>query len=205
MQSMQAVQSVQQERRAAITAAVSQVRDVEHKLGVTPAALAEIRKILLNLSGRRELFPQEDFPPVRDERGFDAVYRLSEDEDHRFALYMSAAQPGKKVPPHNHTTWAVIASVRGEEENFFYERADDGSQPGRAALRLIREEVVRPGSGVCLMPDDIHHIQVTGSQPTLHLHMYGLALDHLGERVAFDILAGTVKTMRTTPNILEAR
>jgi predicted metal-dependent enzyme (double-stranded beta helix superfamily) len=205
MQAMQAVQSMQQERRAAIAETVKQVRDVERRLGVTPEALAEIRKILLNLSDRRELFPQDDFPPARDERGFDAVYRLAEDEDHRFALYMSTALPGKKVPPHNHTTWAVIVGVQGEEENFFYERADDGSQPGRAELRQIREEVVRPGSGVCLMPEDIHHIQVTGSQPTLHLHMYGLALNHLGERVSFDPQAGTVKTMRTTPNIREAR
>ena len=118
---------------------------------------------------------------------------------------MSAALPGKKVPPHNHKTWAVIAGVQGEEENFFYERADDGSQPGRAKLRQIRAEVVRPGGGVCLMPEDIHHIQVTGNQPTLHLHMYGLALDWLGEREGFDMQAGTVKTMRPTPNIREAR
>jgi predicted metal-dependent enzyme (double-stranded beta helix superfamily) len=205
MQSRQAVHSVLPERRAAIAQAVGRVREVERELGVTPEALAEIRAILLELSERRELFPQDDFPPVRDERGFDSVYRLSEDEDHRFALYMSTALPGKKVAPHNHTTWAVIVGVQGNEENFFYERADDGARPGYATLRRIGEEVVRPGSGVCLMPEHIHHIQVTGDQPTLHLHMYGLALDRLGERVSYDVQAGTVKTMRVTPNIREAR
>jgi hypothetical protein len=99
----------------------------------------------------------------------------------------------------------VIVGVQGNEENFFYERADDGSVTGRAELRRIGEEVVRPGTGVCLMPEDIHHIQVTGERPTLHLHMYGLALDRLTDRLSFDLQAGTVSTMRITPNILEAR
>jgi len=192
-------------RRIAIAQVMADIRRIEATQGVTPAALEAIRDVLLKLAARRELFPSEAFPRQRDANGHDAIYRLSEDDDHRFALYMSTAKPGKKVPPHNHTTWAVIVAVQGNEENFFYERTDDGSQPGKGTLRQIGEAVVTPGTGVTLMPEDIHHIQVTGAEETMHLHMYGLALDHLHARVSYNLDAGTYKVFPASPNIREAR
>jgi predicted metal-dependent enzyme (double-stranded beta helix superfamily) len=115
---------------------------------------------------------------------------------------MSCGVPGKKVPPHNHTTWAIIAGVDGEEENFFYERSDDGKTPGRGTLRQIREEVVRPGTAVALMPEDIHHIQTPPHRPNMHLHMYGLSLEHLPNRVSYNVAEGTYKVFPTLPNIV---
>lgn len=197
--------SVAELRRSAIAEAMAKVRAVEETQGVTRASLRDIRAVVLDLARRAELFPREDFPKELDEKGNNAVYLLSEDADHRFALYMSTALPGKKVPPHNHTTWAVIVGVEGEEQNHFYERADDGSRPGEGTLREIGHEVVRPGTGVCLMPDDIHHIQVGGDQPTLHLHLYGRALTHLPQRVTYDTAQGTYKVFPASPNIRDLR
>jgi predicted metal-dependent enzyme (double-stranded beta helix superfamily) len=154
---------------------------------------------MTGLAGHRELFPREDFP-LRD--GQSVVYRLAEDADHRFALYMSCGMPGKRVPPHNHTTWAVIAGVEGEEENYFYERNPDHTAPGKGTLRLVREVVVRPGTSVCLMPDDIHHIQTPPHQPNMHLHMYGLSLEHLPNRVRYNLQEGTYQVFPTLPNIV---
>ena len=54
--------------------------------------------------------------------------------DGRFALYGSAGVPGKAQPPHNHTTWASIAGVFGDEHNVFYERTDRGETPGEGRL-----------------------------------------------------------------------
>lgn len=205
MRAMQDMQTVQEARRAAVAQTIAGIRAVERERGVTREALADIKALLLELAARKDLFPQQEFRAWHDERGYDAVYKLAEDPDHRFALYMSTALPGKKVPPHDHTTWAVIVGVQGDEENFFYARTDGGGREGKASLRQTGQDVVRPGTGVCLMPDDIHHIQVTGSDPTMHLHMYGLALEELHGRVFYDLSAGTVNPTNRLPNIIEAR
>ncbi|MFI5400114.1 MAG: cysteine dioxygenase [SAR324 cluster bacterium] len=198
-QAVAAVQSnVAQLRKQAVARTVACIRAVHARLGVTRPALEEIKALMLELASRQELFPRGDFP-LPD--GKNVIYRLAEDPDHRFAMYMSCGSPGKRTPPHNHTTWAVIVGVDGDEENFFYERTDSGSTPGKGTLRLIGEQVVRPGSGVSLMPEDIHHIQ-TGSTPNMHLHMYGLSLEHLPNRVQFNIAEGTYKVFPANPNIV---
>jgi predicted metal-dependent enzyme (double-stranded beta helix superfamily) len=105
---------------------------------------------------------------------------------------MNALNPGNETRPHNHTTWAVVVAVEGQELNRVYRRTDDGSRPGSATLVADREVMVEPGRGIALMPDDIHSIHTTGSVPTRHLHMYGLALERLDERLGFDLESGTV-------------
>jgi predicted metal-dependent enzyme (double-stranded beta helix superfamily) len=197
--------SVAAMRRAAVAQSVGEIKRVEQAQGVTRESLAEVREILKRLAARAELFPTDDFPIVLDERGQNPIYRLSEDDDRRFALYMSASRGAKKVPPHNHTTWAVIVGVSGEEQNYFYERTDDGATPGRGTLRQVRHETVRPGSGVCMLPEDIHHIETHGEDVTLHLHMYGLALDQLHERVRYDVEQGTYRVFGANQNIRDAR
>jgi len=51
------------------------------------------------------------------------------------------------------------------------------------------------------MPDDIHAIQTDDAVPTLHLHVYGLALDQLSDRLMFDTAAGTCARMPLTRGI----
>src|ERR1700749_5063752 len=104
--------SVWNERAQAVRETVEAVRALEAE-GVTREGLAKIGDTLVGLATRTELFPVEQFP-VRKEGG---IYRLAEDPDNRFALYASAGLEGKLVAPHNHTTWAVIAGVHGQEHN----------------------------------------------------------------------------------------
>ena len=191
------------QRGDAVAGTIDKIRTVERDRGVTADALDAIKGLLVELAGRRELFPPGDFP-VNAEDGTGVIYRLAEDADHRFALYASAGAPGKSVPPHNHTTWAVIVGVHGDEHNVFYERVDDGSVAGRGEVRPSGEFTVTHGTGVTLMPDDIHSIHVTGDKPTVHLHMYGLALEQLHQRIMFDTAAGTCTVFPATQNIRPA-
>ncbi len=190
-------------RNEAVARTIEKVRAVERDQGVTRDSLEAIKGLLLELAGRRELFPLGDFP-ANAEDGTGVIYRLAEDADHRFALYASAGAPGKSVPPHNHTTWAVIVGVHGDEHNVFYERVDDGSVPGRGEVRPSGEFTVTHGTGVTLMPDDIHSIHVTGDKPTVHLHLYGLALEQLHERIMFDTAEGTYKVLPAIQDIRPA-
>jgi predicted metal-dependent enzyme (double-stranded beta helix superfamily) len=120
-------------------------------------------------------------------------YLLQQDPDGRFAMYMNALNPGNDTRPHDHTTWAVVAAIEGQELNRVYRRTDDGSRAGHATLVLDHAVVVEPGRAIALLPDDIHSIHTTGDVPTRHLHMYGLALEMLDERQGFDLESGTVQ------------
>ena len=192
--------NLHQERAAAVRRLIDEARAIE-KTGVTPANLEKIGGLLSSLASRADLFPQEEFP-LGAEGG---IYRLSEDPDHRFALYASAGGPGKKVPPHNHTTWAIIAGVHGAERNVVYERLDNGAQETVVQLREApsKEKTLKRGDVIAFLPDDFHHIETpVGSGNALHLHFYGLSLEHLPGRVTVDLKTGTAKRFMAKPRIL---
>ncbi len=188
-----------EQRNQSVAETVDRVRLIEQQHGINYEALGKIRNELIELTRDKELFPRSSFP-INDDGG-SAVYRISEDSDHRYALYASVGAAGKSVPPHNHTTWAVIVGVYGDELNRFYERTDDASKEGYAELKETGSFVVQHGNGVVFLPDDIHAISTDDSEPTVHLHMYGLALDHLHERLVFDQAGKTVNTMSIRADI----
>ncbi len=173
-----------QAREEAVAETIAKVREIESEQGVTREALAEIRAELLRLAARRDLFPPEDFPGPADGKD-NRLYTLSMDPDKRFALYLNRGSPDKDTPPHNHTTWAVVVGIAGEELNRIYrpQTAEDG---GHGGLEVAEQIVVRPGTGVCLLPDDIHSIHMRGEDVKLHLHMYGKAISEMKERVKYD-------------------
>ena len=192
--------TLHQERAAAVRRLVDESRAIE-KTGVTPCILEKIGGLLASLASRAELFPQEEFPLGAD----GGIYRLSEDPDHRFALYASAGGAGKKVPPHNHTTWAIIAGVHGAERNVVYDRLDNGAREDLVQLREApaKEKTLRRGDVICYLPDDFHHIETpAGSGNALHLHFYGLSLEHLPDRVSVDMATGNAKRFMAKAKIL---
>jgi predicted metal-dependent enzyme (double-stranded beta helix superfamily) len=162
------------ERRSQIESTVADVRDIERREGVNAASLERIKARLIRLAARTDLFDPKDYPPPEaGQKLRSCLYRLSEDPDHRFALYANASLGGYGTPAHNHTTWAVIVGVTGEELNRFYDRTADG-------VREKGQAVVRQGSGVAFMPEDLHSIHIEA--PLLNFHMYGLALEQLHHR-----------------------
>ncbi|HEX2112954.1 MAG TPA: rhodanese-like domain-containing protein [Alphaproteobacteria bacterium] len=193
--------SVHERRAAAVAQTMDAIRRIEAAKGVTPAALEDIKTELIQLASRTELFPRAHFPVPAGSHGM--VYRLSEDADLRFALYASAGVPGKAQPPHNHTTWASIAGVYGDEHNVFYERIDNRDTPGQGRLRRTGEQTVRRGNAVAFMPDDFHTIEVLGTEPSLHLHVYGRSLEDLPGRIAFAASdGGPYRVFPANPNIV---
>ena len=150
---------------------------------------------------RTALFTRDAFPPPTESAGVGAStrYRLNpEDGDADIALYLNSINPGKTTIPHNHTTWASIVAVEGQEENRIYRRTDDGSNAAVARLELVRELTVQPGTSVAFLPDDIHSIHVVGKQPTLHFHLYGRPLETLSGRIGIDLETGAVLNYNAT-------
>jgi predicted metal-dependent enzyme (double-stranded beta helix superfamily) len=174
------------QRRHTVQQTLSRMRLIAASGAVERPQLADILSQLLPLAAQTDWWQEEDFPaPSGDERH--ARYLISQDADQTLALYLNVMRPGRRIAPHNHTTWATIAAVNGVEFNHLYQRLDDGSRSGVARLAAISTVAVQPGSGLALLPEDIHAVEIRGEQPIRHLHLYGRALEALTERICFDL------------------
>jgi predicted metal-dependent enzyme (double-stranded beta helix superfamily) len=185
------------ERKHEIDAAVADVRAIEAREGVTRESLERIKQRLTRLAARQDLFSAQDFPPpAAGGKLKSCLYRVAEDADHRFALYVNATLGGHHTPAHNHTTWAVIVGVTGEELNRFYDRAEAG-------VREKGNAVVQQGTGVAFMPEDLHSIHIQA--PLINFHMYGLALEELHHREYYKPEERAWKVFPPHSDIREAR
>jgi predicted metal-dependent enzyme (double-stranded beta helix superfamily) len=183
-----------QERERRVTELVADAKSVLARQSLSRGALADIAGKLEALAAERHLWSESEFrSPTEAER--QKRYLVSEQQDRTFALYLNAMYRGRRVPPHNHTTWACIAAVEGCEINYLYDRLDDASEPGKATLREREQVRVEPGRSITLMPDDIHAVANAEAPVIRHLHFYGRALEVLDQRLVFDLAAGTCKIM----------
>lgn len=188
-------------RREHVADTMARVRALENEHGVTRDGLLIIAKVLVDLTRHKELFDEAHFPnPGEGEAA--KLYLLSEDEGGRFPLYLTCARPGGSVRPHNHATWAVVAGLDGCEENRFYDRIEGGYEPGAAQIKLTATTRVHDGEHIALMPDDIHSVATPGDVPRRHFHMYGLSLERLPKRLAYDMDNGTCDYMEINPKIV---
>ena len=185
-------------RTAAVAGAMDDIRTIEHELGVTRSGVEAIRDRLIELAGERDLFPLDEFPgPAADSGERSRLYRLAQDPDDRFALYAQRSTAAVSTPAHNHTTWAVVVGFEGQELNRFYERSADGG------VAETDQHMVEAGTGVAMLPDDLHSIHI--DTPSLNFHCYGLALERLDERVYYDARNHEWKVFNAVSNIHEAR
>ncbi len=191
------------ERSTAVEDVIAATKAIVAEKGVTRASLEAISERLVTLAERAELFPLEQFPC--DPKRKSGLYRLVEDPDQRFALYASAGLPGKAQPPHDHTTWAIIAGVHGLEHNVRYERTDNRAEPSQARLVPGSGLTVTRGNAISFMAEDFHTIEVKGEEPALHLHFYGMSLENLPDRVTVDMETGSATRFMAKPTVLAPR
>jgi predicted metal-dependent enzyme (double-stranded beta helix superfamily) len=178
------------ERRRDVTALVEWSKALLEADGLSRDTLAQIRARLEALAACITYWSDADYPDPRAGEE-DPLYLIAAEPDQSFALYLNLISPGFAFPPHNHDTWACVAAVSGCEDNYLFERLDDGAIEGRGQIRQASTVSVAPGTGIALLPDDIHAIANTSGEITRHLHFYGRALETQVNRMVFDQTAGT--------------
>ncbi len=173
-------------RAHAVAEVIGRVRSLtEGRQDIGIAMAQGICEQMAQLASSTGLWNADDFPIPEDKLW--QAYLLHEDSDGCHAMYAVAMKPGHAQPPHNHTTWAVIAGVRGREKNTVYVRDGDAQQ---ARIRHVSDITVDAHRVIALGAQDIHSIEVLGPGNALHLHLYGRGFAHLGDRLIFDLETG---------------
>lgn len=160
--------------------------------------LQRVGALLASLASRTALFPDAHFPAPNEDED-ETLYLLAQSDDLSNALYVWRPAPGLATAVHDHSTWAVIAGIEGEEPNVLWQRLDDGTADGRCALEPVSRARIGPGQHIYFGPHDIHSVRIDGEQAIKHLHLYGRSLMDLPERVDYDPRLGTWKKLTDKP------
>jgi len=73
---------------------------------------------------------------------------------------------GRRTPPHDHGTWAMILLLSGREKNTLYRR-----EPG--GLRKAGEVTLERGAILPMRAETVHVAESIGDTPAIGLHVYG--------------------------------
>lgn len=73
---------------------------------------------------------------------------------------------GRRTPPHDHGTWAMILLLSGREKNTVYRKEATG-------LRKAGEIMLERGSILPMLADTAHVAECVGDEPAIGLHVYG--------------------------------
>ena len=93
------------ERTTGVASLVTKAKAILAGKPPSRGALAAILEQLEALAARQHLWSDVDYPiPAGAGHG---LYLIAEEADRSFAVYFNVMIAGKRVPPHNHATWAV--------------------------------------------------------------------------------------------------
>lgn len=73
---------------------------------------------------------------------------------------------GRRTPPHNHGTWAMILLLSGREKNTLYRKE-------AAGLRKAGEVTLERGAILPMLAETAHVAECIGDEPAVGLHVYG--------------------------------
>lgn len=197
------MEKLTEQRRDRTRAMIKTMKKVIGTNEPTREALAAAEQVMTEF-GDPAYFPPAHFP--LNERTGEASYRLSEEPDHSYALYLFVDQGGVKTPPHNHQTWAVNTALVGEEINTLYQVSNQPREPGENPVQVRGRKVLTPGVAISMMPHDIHAIETVADEKSgivMSLHLYGFAIDRPINRQMFDMVSGRAESYPAWDDIVD--
>ena len=172
-----------------ITQLVSDLKNVCAHAADEREIISSVRPLARRAALSKDTWLQDRMYNTDTAQGF-GVHLLHEEPDHSLAVLTVSWLPNRGAPPHNHGTWAVVASVDGPEKNEFFERVDDRRRAGHAELKKIGEKVCDVGDVVAIPSGMIHSVWNDSDAISVSLHIYGKHINYTG-RSQFDLEKGT--------------
>lgn len=143
------------------------------QFGVTETTVDTICKALGQLAKQAGL--KEEYRLRQLHGGGATSVILASEGDEGMTLRLSKFEPDKPTPIHDHGCWAIAYVMEGHDDYIHWERTDDGSDPGRANLRIKHKKTLQPGDCVHWTdpPGDIHSQRAVGGEAAWELVLFG--------------------------------
>ncbi|MGB3691116.1 MAG: cupin [Spirulinaceae cyanobacterium] len=162
--------------------------DLENILEEIPANSQRLKAItpLVRRLLSNSYWLQGEYLEPDPEQGW-SVLMLYDEPNFPLTIQTVVWLPGRVSPLHNHGTWGLVALIKGQEKNTFWQRNGEAEFPDQ--LSQVGEQVLAPGDIISFLPDAIHGVEALGEEPTVTFNIYG-ETDY-ENRFEFDIKSNT--------------
>jgi len=155
-----------------------------------PSGREQVRVDLERLLSNPEFI--RDYCGDDQPRGLKVLY---EDPKLGFQVLAHINDKARVSPPHDHgESWAIYGQAAKYTDMSEWERADDGSDPKRAKLKLKKKYRLTPGQAGVYQDGAIHSIDYP--EQARFVRVTGTNLDKI-KRIKIDLKSGAVEPMTT--------
>ncbi|AFY30672.1 cupin [Calothrix sp. PCC 7507] len=166
---------------------LTEVEDVLNEAGEASSCLPKIRMLVRKLIVNSYWVRSQYLKPCP--KTGTSVLLLYDELGFPLTVQTVTFAPGTISTIHNHGTWGIVAVLKGQEKNTFWQRTH--SLESQNKIEPTGEITLSPGDIVSFTPDAIHRVHAVGDEPTVTFNIYGETNPE--ERFAFDPVSHTAK------------
>lgn len=156
------------------------LNDTADEFSFLPKIRLLVRRLITN-----SYWVQTQYTQPYNQTGF-AIQMLYDELGFPLTVQTETASPGVISRIHNHGTWGVVAVLKGQQKNTFWQRSEDLKR-----IELVGDLCLVSGDIISFTPDAIHSVESMGGEPTVTFNIYG-ETDPL-KRFEFDAITHTAK------------
>ncbi len=148
---------------------LTEVEDILHDVENQSSCLPEIRMLVRRLIVNSYWIRSQFLEP--DQKTGTSVLLLYNELGFPLTVQTVTFAPGTKSTIHNHGTWGVVAILKGQEKNTFWQKTQDAEFPDK--IESTGELNLFAGDIISFTPDVIHSVESLGDEPTVTFNIYG--------------------------------
>ncbi len=159
---------------------LTQTEDVLRDQIESETCLAAIRRLVRKLFVN-SYWLQTQYPELSTLKDV-FIQTLYDEIGYPLTVQTNAYPPGVVSPIHNHGTWGVVAVLKGQEKNTFWQRSP--TEEFRDRVIPVGEKIFHSGDVISFTPSAIHCVEAVGDSPMVTFNLYGET--HHKARFEFD-------------------